>query len=152
MLDSDIILDLPGPVTIAAFGHCTLTANGGLCTFSGGTGKFARFRATVDVSTGRARTMAGTGRTASVRAIEPRSDATGGTAPRGSPHTTIVVTGEGIAREPLSHPYRRRRRGSRGTGREYDVTPDGRFLINTELDTAAAPMTLLQNWHPEAKK
>ena len=39
-----------------------------------------------------------------------------------------------------------------GTGREYDVTPDGRFLINTELDTAAAPMTLLQNWHPEAKK
>ena len=39
-----------------------------------------------------------------------------------------------------------------GTGRDCSAAPDGRFLINTELDTAAAPMTLLQNWHPEAKK
>ena len=37
-------------------------------------------------------------------------------------------------------------------GRQYDVAPDGRFLINTVLDSAAAPITLLQNWHPEAKK
>ena len=37
-------------------------------------------------------------------------------------------------------------------GRHYDVTPDGRFLINTVLDSAAAPITLLQNWHPEGKK
>ena len=37
-------------------------------------------------------------------------------------------------------------------GRQYDVTPDGRFLINTELDSAAAPITLLMNWHPEARK
>ena len=37
-------------------------------------------------------------------------------------------------------------------GRQYDITPDGRFLINTELEGAAAPITLLQNWHPEAKK
>ena len=37
-------------------------------------------------------------------------------------------------------------------GWQYDVAPDGRFLINTELDSAAAPITLLQNWHPEAKK
>ncbi|MGH9254647.1 MAG: TolB family protein [Vicinamibacterales bacterium] len=36
-------------------------------------------------------------------------------------------------------------------GRQYDVTPDGRFLINTELDSAAAPITLLQNWNPEAR-
>ena len=36
-------------------------------------------------------------------------------------------------------------------GRQYDVAPDGRFLINMELDTAA-PITLLQNWNPEAKK
>ncbi len=35
-------------------------------------------------------------------------------------------------------------------GRQYDVAPDGRFLINTELDTAAAPITLLQNWTPRA--
>ena len=37
-------------------------------------------------------------------------------------------------------------------GRQYDVTRDGRFLINTVLDDAAAPITLLQNWNPEAKK
>ena len=37
-------------------------------------------------------------------------------------------------------------------GRQYDVAPDGRFLINTELGSAAAPITLLMNWNPEAKK
>jgi Tol biopolymer transport system component len=37
-------------------------------------------------------------------------------------------------------------------GRQYDIGPDGRFLINTELDSADAPITLLQNWNPEAKK
>ena len=37
-------------------------------------------------------------------------------------------------------------------GRQYDVAPDGRFLINTEVDKAPAPITLLQNWNPEAKK
>jgi Tol biopolymer transport system component len=37
-------------------------------------------------------------------------------------------------------------------GRQYDVGPDGRFLINTELDSADAPITLLQNWNPEAQK
>ena len=37
-------------------------------------------------------------------------------------------------------------------GRQYDVAPDGRFLINTELDNASAPITLIQNWNPEAKK
>jgi Tol biopolymer transport system component len=35
---------------------------------------------------------------------------------------------------------------------QYDVAFNGRFLINTVLDTAAAPITLLQNWNPEAKK
>jgi Tol biopolymer transport system component len=37
-------------------------------------------------------------------------------------------------------------------GRQYDVAPDGRFLINTELDNVAAPITLIQNWNPEAAK
>jgi Tol biopolymer transport system component len=37
-------------------------------------------------------------------------------------------------------------------GRQYDVAADGRFLINTVLDTAAPPITLLTNWNPEAKK
>ena len=36
-------------------------------------------------------------------------------------------------------------------GRSYDVAPDGRFLINTSLGSAA-PITLLQNWHPETQK
>ena len=37
-------------------------------------------------------------------------------------------------------------------GRQYDVTVDGRFLINTVLNQAAAPITLLQNWNPAAKR
>ena len=37
-------------------------------------------------------------------------------------------------------------------GRQYDVTRDGRFLINTVLDDATAtPITLIQNWRPDAK-
>ena len=36
--------------------------------------------------------------------------------------------------------------------RQYDVAPDGRFLINMELESAAAPITPLMNWTPEAKK
>ena len=39
-----------------------------------------------------------------------------------------------------------------GQGRQYDVAPDGRFLINTVLDSATAPITLIQNWNPDAKK
>jgi serine/threonine protein kinase/Tol biopolymer transport system component len=35
--------------------------------------------------------------------------------------------------------------------RQYDVAPDGRFLINTVLDDAA-PITLLQNWNPQGAK
>jgi hypothetical protein len=36
-------------------------------------------------------------------------------------------------------------------GWQYDVTADGRFLINTLLNDAPAPITLLQNWNPPAK-
>jgi hypothetical protein len=35
--------------------------------------------------------------------------------------------------------------------RQYDVARDGRFLINTVLDEAAAPITLLMNWRPGGK-
>ena len=35
---------------------------------------------------------------------------------------------------------------------QYAVAPDGRFLINTVLDEAAAPITLMLNWNPDAKK
>ena len=39
-----------------------------------------------------------------------------------------------------------------GTGRQYDVAADGRFLINTELPGDAVPITLIQNWNPEAER
>ncbi|MEO8308665.1 MAG: TIR domain-containing protein [Pseudomonadota bacterium] len=41
-----------------------------------------------------------------------------------------------------------------GTGRQYDVAPDGRFLINETMDsdTATLPITLIQNWNPDAGK
>jgi Tol biopolymer transport system component len=39
-----------------------------------------------------------------------------------------------------------------GQGRQYGVTRDGRFLINTEVDDDAAPITLLQHWNPELKR
>ncbi len=41
--------------------------------------------------------------------------------------------------------------GGGSIGRNYDVAPDGRFLINTELPGDAAPITLIQNWNPDAK-
>ena len=45
---SDVILDPPGPGNNKAFGHCSLAV--GVCTFSGGTGKFTWFQARVDVT------------------------------------------------------------------------------------------------------
>jgi Tol biopolymer transport system component len=36
-------------------------------------------------------------------------------------------------------------------GRQYDVSRDGRFLINSVLEDNAGPITLLQNWHPPTK-
>jgi hypothetical protein len=49
-LDSDVVLDPPGQGNNAAFGHCTLDAVISRCTFSGGTGKFTWFTASVEVS------------------------------------------------------------------------------------------------------
>ena len=38
-----------------------------------------------------------------------------------------------------------------GLGRQYDVAPDGRFLINSiPEEDAPTPITLLLNWHPPA--
>jgi hypothetical protein len=35
-------------------------------------------------------------------------------------------------------------------GRQYDVAPDGRFLVNSVVHAALSPITLIQNWdaHP----
>jgi hypothetical protein len=37
-------------------------------------------------------------------------------------------------------------------GPQFDVGPDGRFLINTVLDDPLAPITLIENWRPDGKK
>lgn len=52
MLDTDIVLDLPGPGNNRAFGHCILdpATGSGECTLSGGTGKFKGLMARADVS------------------------------------------------------------------------------------------------------
>ena len=48
---SDAILDPPGPGNNKAFGHCNLPDGlNGTCVFSGGTGKFTHFHATITVS------------------------------------------------------------------------------------------------------
>ena len=51
-LSSDIVLDVPGPGNNKAFGHCELNllTGLGLCTLSGGTGKFAGFSATANAA------------------------------------------------------------------------------------------------------
>jgi serine/threonine protein kinase/Tol biopolymer transport system component len=35
---------------------------------------------------------------------------------------------------------------------QYDVSRDGRFLINTVIETATVPISLILNWHPERGK
>ncbi len=51
-LDTDVHLDTPGPGNDAAFGHCALSLETGIgvCDFSGGTGKFTWFHASIAVS------------------------------------------------------------------------------------------------------
>jgi Tol biopolymer transport system component len=36
--------------------------------------------------------------------------------------------------------------------RQYDVAADGHFLINMQLENADAPITLIQNWEPDAQR
>lgn len=52
MIDSDVVIDVPGPGNNTAFGHCqfNLATGIGLCTFSGGTGTFTHFHGQVDGS------------------------------------------------------------------------------------------------------
>jgi hypothetical protein len=35
-----------------------------------------------------------------------------------------------------------------GRGPQFDIAPDGRFLINVEAGSGAPPITLLLNWKP----
>ena len=69
--------------------------------------------------------------------------------------TPIVVTGSTLEPGAAVLLFPARIVGGGGDNqqmRQYDVAPDGRFLINTELPGAAAPITLIQNWNPDAKK
>ena len=52
VLDTDVILDLPGPGNNKAFGHCTLDLSTelGVCTLAGGTGKFTNIQMTANVT------------------------------------------------------------------------------------------------------
>jgi hypothetical protein len=52
LLDTDVVLDLPGPGNNHAWGHCTvdLVTFDGRCEFSGGTGNFSQFHASVALS------------------------------------------------------------------------------------------------------
>ena len=69
---------------------------------------------------------------------------------------SIAVTGTSVAPgAPVAlFPTRIAGGGADGNqGRNYDVTRDGRLLINVLLDeAAAAPITLLQNWRPPAEQ
>jgi len=51
-LDTDVVLDAPGPGNNKAVGHCHVEFStlSGVCTFSGGTGKFTHFQASAQVS------------------------------------------------------------------------------------------------------
>jgi Tol biopolymer transport system component len=40
----------------------------------------------------------------------------------------------------------------RAQSRQYDVSSDGRFIINTSLESEVAPITLLQNFDPAASR
>jgi hypothetical protein len=40
----------------------------------------------------------------------------------------------------------------RAQSRQYDVSPDGRFIINTSLESEVAPITLIQNFDPAANR
>ena len=67
----------------------------------------------------------------------------------------IVVRGDTLEQGAPELVFQTRIVGSgteAGHTRQYDVAPDGRFLINTELDDSAAPITLLMNWNPDAKR
>lgn len=38
-----------------------------------------------------------------------------------------------------------------GYGHQYDVAPDGRFLINVEPESNPRPITLVMNWKPSSR-
>ena len=62
-----------------------------------------------------------------------------------------MACARGIRRYSSRHPHIVDGGVDTQNGRQYDVAPDGRFLINTELPGDSVPITLIQHWNPEAK-
>jgi hypothetical protein len=69
---------------------------------------------------------------------------------------SITVIGNKLTRgspQMLFRPHIYRGGRELQQGRQYDVTADGRFLINTDLEgDSATPITLIQNWSPDTKE
>jgi Tol biopolymer transport system component len=65
---------------------------------------------------------------------------------------TIGTSGNTIQPEPPVALFQTRINGGgldvNTGGRQFDVAPDGRFLINTLQENAATSITVLQNWKP----
>ena len=60
------------------------------------------------------------------------------------------ITTQGATLEPGTPVALFQTRIYNGARQQYEVAPNGRFLINVTGENAAAtPITLLQNWHPE---
>ena len=55
----------------------------------------------------------------------------------------------GYARGALPDSHCRRRGCLVGYRQQYDVAPDGRFLINVETESTSPPVTLVLNWKPK---
>jgi serine/threonine protein kinase len=75
-------------------------------------------------------------------------------APDGTLMATPITVKESAIEPGASIPLFRTRIVGGGTdmnlGIQFDVSPDGRFLINTLLeDVGASPITLVQNWKPK---
>ena len=59
--------------------------------------------------------------------------------PAGLGHAPIMTPDDGLSTDAQQN-------------RQDSVAPDGRFLMNTVIDSAPGPITLLMNRRPEAKK
>jgi hypothetical protein len=60
----------------------------------------------------------------------------------------LMTTPTSLEHEPPVELFSTRIAGSAENIRDYDVSRDGRFLINSVLDETASPITILQNWKP----
>ena len=69
-------------------------------------------------------------------------------------NVNAMITVDGATLKPgvLATLFSAQTLGAARGERAYDVARDGRFLISKMLDGAVPPITLIQNWNPDAKK